>query len=96
VFRTGRRVEGAYLQLIVAPAAGVGRTGFVIGRKTLARAVDRNRIRRKLREVLRAQRTALSRYDIIVRVKRAGSRAEQEAATAEARRLLETLAGSRT
>ena len=95
MFRTGRRVEGAYLQLIVAPAAGVGRTGFVIGRKTLARAVDRNRIRRKLREVLRAQRTTLRAYDIIVRVKRAASRAEQDAATAEARRLLETLAGSR-
>jgi len=96
VFRTGRRVEGSYLQLIVAPAAGIGRTGFVIGRKTLARAVDRNRIRRKLREVLRAQRTALRAYDIIVRVKRAANRAEQDAATAEARRLLETLVVLRT
>lgn len=89
-------MEGAYLQLIVAPAAGIGRTGFVIGRKTLARAVDRNRIRRKLREVLRARRTALRGYDIIVRVKRAANRTEQDAATAEACRLLETLAPPRT
>jgi ribonuclease P protein component len=89
-------VEGSYLQLIVAPAAGIGRTGFVIGRKTLARAVDRNRIRRKLREVLRAQRATLRGYDIIVRVKRAANRAEQDAATAEAGRLLETLGGPRT
>ena len=96
MFRNGRRVEGLYLQLIVAPAAGVGRTGFVIGRKTLARAVDRNRIRRKLREVIRALRPALGGYDIIVRVKRAGNRAEQDAAAAEARRLLETLTGPRT
>lgn len=96
MFRTGRRVEGSYLQLIVAPANGIGRIGFVIGRKTLARAVDRNRIRRKLREVLRAQRAALRAYDIIVRVKRAASRADQDAATAEARLLLETLAGPRT
>jgi ribonuclease P protein component len=88
-------VEGSYLQLIVAPAAGIGRTGFVIGRKTLARAVDRNRIRRKLREVLRARRTALRGYDIIVRVKRAANRAEQDAATAEAGRLLASLAGPR-
>lgn len=95
MFRTGRRVEGLYLQLIVAPAAGSGRTGFVIGRKTLARAVDRNRIRRKLREVTRALRPALGGYDIVVRVKRAENRAEQDAAAAEAYRLLATLAAAR-
>ena len=96
MFRNGRRVEGSYLQLIIAPAAGVGRTGFVIGRKTLARAVDRNRIRRKLRELMRALRPALGGYEIIVRVKRAGNRAEQDAAADEAHRLLETLIGPRT
>lgn len=96
MFRIGRRVEGSYLQLIVAPTTGAGRVGFVIGRKTLARAVDRNRIRRKLRELLRAQRPALRAYDIIVRVKRAANRTEQDAATAEARELLATLAGPRT
>ncbi len=86
-------MEGLYLQLIVAPAAaGAGRTGFVIGRKALARAVDRNRIRRKLREAVRAQRPALHAYDVIVRVKRAANRAEQDAATLEASRLLATLA----
>ncbi len=93
MFRTGRRVEGVYLQLVVAPAATpCGRTGYVIARKVLARAVDRNRIRRKLREVVRAQRAALAAFDVIVRVKRAGSRAEQDAAAQEAQRMLAALA----
>ena len=93
MFRTGRRVEGVYLQLVVAPAATPrGRTGYVIARKVLRRAVDRNRIRRKLREVVRAHRAALGAFDVIVRVRRAGSRAEQDAAAQEAQRMLEALA----
>ncbi|MFO1315391.1 MAG: ribonuclease P protein component [Burkholderiales bacterium] len=93
VFRTGRRVEGVYLQLVVAPAATPhGRTGYVIARKVLARAVDRNRIRRKLRETVRAHRGALGAFDVIVRVKRAGNRAEQDAAALEAQRMLAALA----
>jgi len=93
VFRTGRRVEGVYLQLVVAPAAtSCGRTGYVIARKVLPRAVDRNRIRRKLREIVRAHRAALGAFDVIVRVRRAGSRAEQDAAALEAQRMLAALA----
>src|SRR5258705_9505847 len=43
VFRTGRRSEGEFLQLVSTPAAQpCGRVGFVIGSKTLPRAVDRN------------------------------------------------------
>ena len=92
VFRTGRRVEGLYLTLVVAPSAVPGgRTGYVIGRKVSVRAVDRNRLRRKLREVVRALRPALPALDVIVRVKRGRSRAEQDAATAEAARLLGAL-----
>ncbi len=82
-------MEGQYLQLIVAPAPeDGGRSGFIIGRKVSPRAVDRNRIRRKLREVLRALPAAADRYDLVLRVKRGRSRREQDAATEEARRLL--------
>ena len=89
MFRAGRRVDGAYVQIIVAPtAAAHGRTGYVIARKVLARAVDRNRIRRKLREVVRVHRAALAALDVIIRVKRAATRVEQDAAAAEAQRLL--------
>lgn len=93
VFRNGRRLDGRYLQLVVAPTAAIiGRTGYVIGRKVLSRAVDRNRLRRKLRELFRLMRPTVAAYDVIVRVKRVANRAEQDAAVVEARRLLGTLA----
>jgi ribonuclease P protein component len=44
-----------------------GRVGFVVGRKALPRAVDRNRFKRKLREVLRRARPDLEGYDLVVR-----------------------------
>ena len=94
MFRAGRRVDGAYVQIIVAPtAAAFGRTGYVIARKVLHRAVDRNRIRRKLREIVRAHRATLAAYDVIIRVKRAANRVEQDAAAAEALQLLTGYAG---
>lgn len=80
------------MQLVAAPASSPpGRTGYVIGRKVSVRAVDRNRIRRKLREVIRAMRPALAEFDLIVRVKRAANRVEQDAAVDEARALLAAL-----
>jgi len=96
VLRQGRRVEGLYLQLIVAkaPATG-GRTGYIIGRKVSSRAVDRNRIRRKLREAVRAQGEALAAHDVVLRVTRARNKAEQDAAALEAARLLTELALAR-
>ena len=44
--------------------------GYVIGRKAMPRAVDRNRLRRRLREGMRAARPAIEHFDIIVRVRR--------------------------
>jgi ribonuclease P protein component len=95
VLRQGRRVEGLYVQLIVAKAPETGgRTGYIIGRKVAPRAVDRNRIRRKLREAVRAQAGAIDGHDVVLRVTRATSRAEQDAAALEAARLLAELAVS--
>jgi ribonuclease P protein component len=87
-------VEGRYVQLVVAPTAvGGGRVGYVIGRKVAPRAVDRNRLRRKLREVARALYAQWARFDVIVRVRRAADRGEQDAAAREAQRLLGGLVG---
>jgi len=70
---------------VVATAQHVpGRVGFVVGRKALARAVDRNRFKRKLREVLRQERPGLAGYDLIVRLKRPAPGAELAAAIQEA------------
>ncbi len=85
-------MEGQYLQLIVAPAPATGgRSGFIVGRKVSRRAVDRNRIRRKLREALRVLPMSADRFDLVLRVKRGRTRAEQDAAAAEAVRLLARL-----
>ena len=93
VLRSGRRREGEYLQVIAMAAAfDRGRSGFVIGRKALPRAVDRNRIRRMLRVTLRDARPALDAYDLIVRLKRGAPRAAFPLLVTEAVRLLGDLA----
>jgi len=92
VFREGRRSEGRHVQLVAAAAAQTpGRIGYVIGRKTLPRAVDRNRLRRRLRETVRAMRPALMPYDVILRVKKVANRMELDAAVSEAASLLQAL-----
>jgi len=93
VFREGRRSEGRHVQLVAAAAAKApGRLGYVIARKTLPRAVDRNRLRRRLREAVRALRPALTAFDVIVRVKKVANRVEIDAAVIEATQLLAALA----
>jgi ribonuclease P protein component len=93
VFRDGRRSEGRHVQLVAAAAVREpGRIGYVIARKTLPRAVDRNRLRRRLRETIRAMRPALNSFDVIVRVKKVANRAELDAAVNEAAGLLSALA----
>lgn len=63
-----------------------------MGRKALRRAVDRNRIKRCVREALRAARPAIGAYDLIVRLKRPAPGPELAAAADEARRLIAALA----
>ena len=92
VFRTGRRSEGEFLQLVAAPAAHpCGRVGFVIGSKALPRAVDRNRVRRMLRVVLRDARPAICGLDVIVRVKRGAPHSQFAQIVTEARRMFALL-----
>ena len=98
MFQSGQRLDGRFLQLVAAPAAASpGRVGYVIGRKAIPRAVDRNRLRRRLRETLRTARPAIEAYDLIVRVKRAVAPTEIVAAADEGKNLLHALldAGSK-
>jgi len=96
VFRNGLRRDGEYVQLISVKAAhACGRTGFVIGRKALPRAVDRNRVRRMLRGALRQAQPAIAGQDVVVRLKRGAPRTEFRQIVAEAVRLLATLGTQR-
>jgi ribonuclease P protein component len=81
--------------LIAAPAAqDPGRVGYVIGGKSMPRAVDRNRLRRRLRETVRASRPSIERFDIILRVRQRVRSTDIALAVAESRRLLATLCGA--
>jgi len=68
--------------------------GYVIGRKAMPRAVDRNRLRRRLREIVRAARPGLDAYDVILRVRSAVVAADVDAAAQEGARLVARVAAS--
>ena len=51
-------------------------------------AVDRNRLRRRLREVVRGARPALERYDVVFRVRAVVPRESIGVAVAEGRELV--------
>ena len=71
LFRQGRRIEAEHLQLLAVPAGGaIGQVGYVIGKQQLKLAVDRNRLKRMLREAVRRRRPALDRFDIVLRLRR--------------------------
>ena len=63
----------------------------MISGKAIPRAVDRNRLRRRLRETLRAARPAIERFDLIVRVKRGVSRNDIPLAATEGAMLIDRL-----
>jgi ribonuclease P protein component len=95
VFRTGRRREGEFLQMICVTAAREhGRIGIVIGKRALPLAVDRNRVRRMLRVCLRDARPGIDRYDLVVRLKKGAPRTEYRSIVAEAARLLAAIVPS--
>ncbi|MEO6750047.1 MAG: ribonuclease P protein component [Casimicrobiaceae bacterium] len=93
LFERGRRIDGRYMQLIVASAAAPhGRVGYIISRKALSRAVDRNRLRRQIRAMLAAQAETLTAFDVVVRVRAPLARANLAAAAIEARALIARIA----
>ena len=95
VFRTGTRHDAVFLQLIAAPAAGTpGQVGYIIGRRMIPLAVNRNRVRRRLREAVRAARPVAAAFDIILRVRRPIARGDVLALAAEGRELLGRLSAA--
>jgi ribonuclease P protein component len=68
------------------------RIGIVTGKKVAPRAVDRNRVKRMVREVFRVCRGRLTGLDVVVRLRRCPPRGRGNQARSELVRLLAELA----
>jgi len=92
IFRVGKRLQANRVQLLFAPAPeSAGRFACVIGAKQVPRAVDRNRLKRMLREAIRVRRPSLQSFDVIVRLRSACVAAELPGVAAEAAELMDRL-----
>lgn len=84
-FADGRRCASRYFRVSLSTAPGAtARLGLAVSRRVSKRAVERNRIKRCVRESFRAIRTALPAFDLVVSAK-------PEAATAASSQLREDL-----
>ena len=71
VFGFRKAIRGTWLMLHYQPRAEGhtdARLGLVVGKKLLKRAVDRNRLKRVVREAFRLRRCTLPACDLIVRL----------------------------
>lgn len=93
VYRAGQRRSSAHFTLFLRTnALPRSRFGFSI-KKALGNAVVRNRIRRRVREIVRCHRREIpSGWDIVIHPRQSVARAEYSSLSAELVRLLQTAA----
>lgn len=73
VFRFKRVLRGTNLDILFRQNdLEYPRLGLIVPKKILARAVDRNRVKRVLREAFRLNQHDLGGLDVVIRVKAAG------------------------
>jgi len=71
VFNFRKRISAHYLVMHYQPnSQEQARLGLVVGKKTCKLAVDRNYMRRVLREFFRTQQHQISHVDVVVRVQK--------------------------
>ena len=76
IVRTGRRAGGTLAVVHRArPEAAVARFGFIVS-KQVGNAVVRNRVRRRLSEIVRAELHAIEPADIVIRALPAAGEAD--------------------
>lgn len=76
-------VSPLFVVRLLARPGGPARLGIVAGRKALARAVDRNRAKRLVREAFRSTRGELPAADVVVQVRGAMASAPRAQARGE-------------
>lgn len=70
VFQNNNRVSDDCFTLLVTKKRGIrSRLGFAIAKKQVKRAVDRNRIKRLIRESFRKHQHQLPNHDVVVMVR---------------------------
>jgi ribonuclease P protein component len=71
VFNFRKRISAKFLALHYQPnQIGHARLGLVVGKKVAKRAVDRNYMRRVLREFFRIQQHEINHVDLVIRVQK--------------------------
>lgn len=67
VLRNGKKIFNPVFLLIILPSsANTSRVGIVVSKKVSKRAVDRNRIKRQVREFFRLNQKLWSNYEVVV------------------------------
>jgi len=89
----GRTRTQRYFTLYVRPnGESLARIGIITSKRVAPRAVDRNRMKRLVREAFRSMRQQLQGVDIVVQLRRCPPRSATATARAEVARLLEQCA----
>ncbi|MHB1951440.1 MAG: ribonuclease P protein component [Acidiferrobacteraceae bacterium] len=76
VLRSPLRHRDRWFATTAASREGESRLGITVSRKVSRRAVDRNRIKRHVRESFRLHRPVLEGFDVVVTAQPAAARAE--------------------
>lgn len=98
VLRHSRKMKGELVVLHAMPAAGgVARVGIALTRRLVPAAVERNRVKRIVREVFRRHAVKESGLDCVIALRERFDPSSGEALRDEVARLFERLvAGART
>lgn len=71
VFKSGKRLHSENFTLyLLHNNLDFPRLGISVGRKVSSKAIERNRIKRKLRETFRTNKTIFDKNDIVIVVKK--------------------------